>query len=120
LVEQGTFGFQFIYIEILLAQKNILTNIDNVSKKELIMTCVKNFEIMDSMPKYYGTFGLITPALVLGRLMEISKYQNYIDEKAENENLSVFIDKTYISDSDILYNIQTLSKSYLFQLNNEL
>jgi hypothetical protein len=118
-VKQGEFAFRFTYIEILLAQKPILTTMDNESKKELVITFIPNFEATEKMSDYYGIFGLRTSALVLARLLDVNHYQDFIMTKSKNNNLRVFVDYTIMGDANILSDIISFSKAYLIQIDNE-
>ena len=64
-----------------MAQKIILVNLDNESKKELVKVSISNYESIEKMPEDYATFGLVTPALVLGRLLDVDGFQGFIAKK---------------------------------------
>jgi len=118
-VERGGFGFKFTYIEILLAQKPILVNLDTENKKRLIEKSISNYETIETMPDEYATFGLISPALVLGRLLDLNNQPEFTIEKSKNQKLKVFVDYTEIGDTYVLPDIISCSKAYLKQLENE-
>ncbi len=119
LVEQGRFAFRFTYLEILLAQRPILLSMNNNTKKELLELSISNYEGKHYLPEYYATFGLQTQALVLGRLLDIEKYQAYISIKESDEYLRKFIDSSILYDKSSLSAIVNLAKNYKNQLKNE-
>jgi len=118
-VKRGGFAFKLTYIEIMLAQKPILLTLDVNSKKELIKAGISNFEMIEKMPENYGTFGLITPALVLGRLLETNNLAEFSTKISADSKLRWFVDKSIVDDTATLTYIVTNSKTYLKQLENE-
>jgi hypothetical protein len=118
-IERGAYAYKLIYIEILLAQKQILLNVDNKDKKELIKTSLNNYESIELMPENYGTFGLITPALILGRLLDVDNNSDLIEKKSKDDKLKAFIDYTFIGSISTLSDIIVISKEYLKELENE-
>jgi hypothetical protein len=118
-VERGGFAFKIKYIEILLAQKPILANLNKESKKILIDKSLSNYGIIEKMPDQYATFGLMTPALILGRLLDANNQQEFGTMKSKDDNLRGFINNGDIGDIQILTDIISFSKTYLKQIENE-
>ena len=118
-VKRGEFSFKVKYIEVLLAQKPILANLDTENKKRLIEKSISNYATIETMPDEYATFGLITPALVLGRLLDLNKQSDFTIQKSKNQKLKAFVDYTEIGDTFVLPDIISCSKAYLKQLGNE-
>lgn len=118
-VKRGEFAFKLTYIEILLAQNTILTNLDDESKKELIKASISNYEATEKMPENYATFGLLTPALILGRLLDVNGHQGFISKKLKDDNLRAFVENTILFDAATLSDILSFSKTYLIKLENE-
>ncbi|MFA9388820.1 MAG: hypothetical protein ACERKD_03385 [Prolixibacteraceae bacterium] len=119
LVEQGRFAFRFTYLELLLAQRPILLSMSNNTKKELLELSISNYEGKRDLTEYYATFGLQTQALVLGRLLDIDKYQAYISMRENDESVRRFIDSSILYDKSSLSAIVNLAKKYKSQLKNE-
>lgn len=92
---------------------------DKENKKELIKISISNYETIEKMPEDYANFGLITPALILGRMLDINSHPDFISRKLENDNLREFIDNTILFDNATLPDILSFSKIYLIQLENE-
>lgn len=118
-VKRGGFAFEFTYIEIILAQKAVLVNLSKKEKIGLIKKAVSDYEIKEKMPDNYSTFGLTTPALILGRLLDTDNFQEYSAIKTKDKNTQSFIDYTYLGSSSTLSDIIIISKSYLKQIENE-
>jgi hypothetical protein len=119
LVEKGRFAFRFTYLEMLLAQRPMLLSMSDNTKKELLEFCISNYEGKRNLSEYYSTFGLQTQALVLGRLLDIDKYQAYISMKENDGCLRKFIDSSILYDKSSLSAIVNLAKNYKNQLKNE-
>jgi hypothetical protein len=119
LEAQGKFAFEITYIEILLAQGEVLDNVYSLEKKELIKKSIENYEVIENMPVEYATFGLITPALILGRILENSNYSNFINLKNKDIKYKSFIDYTNLTDTSVLSDIILISKEYLIQIEHE-
>lgn len=118
-LKRGRFAFEITHMEILLAQKNILVDLDENTRKEIVGKGISNFEAIKEMPEHYANFGLVTPALLLGRLMEVNNQKEFVTLKSGKDNLRYFIDSSNLLDEETLMNILTYSKAYLKQLNNE-
>ena len=118
-VKRGEFAFKITYVEILLAQKPMLSGLDKTSKKELIKTVVFNYEIIKKMPENYATFGLLTPTLMLGRLLDISNQEDFKNIKLKSNKLRYFIVNSELLDEATLTDILACSKKYLNQLSYE-
>ncbi|OQA64132.1 MAG: hypothetical protein BWY38_03073 [Ignavibacteria bacterium ADurb.Bin266] len=118
-IKRGEFAFNIKYIEILLAQDSILSNLDKNCKKELIKASISNYEAIKEMPAEYASFGLLTPALVLGRLMYKNNHEDFSTKMLENKNLERFVNDSEILDPETLDYILIYSKNYLTQIDNE-
>jgi hypothetical protein len=116
LIEQGRFAMKFTYLGILLAQKSILSNAGYETKKNIVNTMTANYESIEKLPEFYGLFGLTTSTLVLGRLLDIDNYQEFVNDKSMNSKIIDFVDCTTHYDKNIFSKIITLSRDYLSQL----
>jgi hypothetical protein len=106
-LEIGRFIVEFIYIEILLAQNEILSNTDSEAKKELISEAIKKFESKNLYSEEYGVIGLCTPVLIIARILEAE------GNITRNETVNEFLDYVVVENPSILYEIVTKSKEYL-------
>ncbi|MCD5383067.1 hypothetical protein LR002_03010 [Candidatus Gracilibacteria bacterium] len=118
-VKRGGFAFEFTYIEIILAQKAVLINLSKKEKVGLIKKSVSDYEIKERMTDNYSPFGLTTPALILGRLLDIDKFQEFYTKKAKDSKMQSFVDYTHLGSRSTLSDIIKISKLYLKQIENE-
>lgn len=119
-LKKGGFSSKMRYLELMLAQKPILLKLDTKSKKELLERCILNYEKIKKLPEYYTTYNLLTPTLILGRILEVDNYQEYIAQKDIDRNLQKFVDSSMLFDYSSLSDIIDISKEYVFQkITNE-
>lgn len=71
LLTKGKFSVEFINIEILLAQEEILKQLSRAERMELISESIKKYEIKKENSDIHGVFGQAMTALPLGRLLQI-------------------------------------------------
>ncbi|MCP4179233.1 MAG: hypothetical protein GY756_15850, partial [bacterium] len=56
-------------------------NLVRKEKIELTKSAISNYEVKKEMSDNYSTFGLTTPALVLGRLIDTGNFQEFNAKK---------------------------------------
>jgi hypothetical protein len=71
------------------------------------------------MTDNYSPFGLTTPALILGRLLDIDKFQEFYTKKAKDSKMQSFVDYTHLGSRSTLSDIIKITKLYLKQIENE-
>lgn len=74
-LEIGNHIIEFTYIELLIAQSNILKNLSSTEVNELRIECIRKFKEKKDLQEFYGVIGLETTALVLARI-----YKKYLSE----------------------------------------
>lgn|SRR5690606_14840685 len=119
LLDQGRFSFQFTYLEIVLAQVTVLSNLNLDERISLIERCLSNYKRMKQLPEYFSTFGLVTPSLVLGRLMEVDRYSTFLQAESANQILTSFIAYSLPADVSQFDTIVSIAREYLKSLKNE-
>lgn len=112
-VKRGGFSFQFTYIEIILAQRNIISNLDNADKQDIVKTTISNYQAKKGLTSEYATFDLTTPALILGRFLDIENNLEFVNKKSKNDKIRNFVDYSFLGETAILEEIINISKQYL-------
>lgn len=74
---------------------------------------------MKQLPEYFSTFGLVTPSLVLGRLMEVDRYSTFLQAESANQILTSFIAYSLPADVSQFDTIVSIAREYLKSLKNE-
>lgn len=113
LAGQGSFLFQFIHLELFLAQRSILANLQTGEKKELVRRCIANFETGEKMPSHYTLFELKTPVWVVSRILEADNNADFLQKKADNPGQAKFLANSSVTDKSILTDVISISKKYL-------
>lgn len=72
----GEFTFQFMYIEMLLAQEVLLNNLSDKEIKELIIVLLDKYQVKAEHLDPHGIVGLRTTALPIGRIMRLKRNEN--------------------------------------------
>ena len=80
-IKKGEYSLGFSYIEIILAQEEILKNLTFYERKNLVRLCLDKYDKKNSHKNIYSTYGLSTSIWVVNRIMEegkpISDMDNY-------------------------------------------
>ncbi len=63
----GRFITKITYIEILMAQTEILNRLNPGDSKELMSICSQKYKVKKDRQKYYGGIGLQTTALIIAK-----------------------------------------------------
>jgi hypothetical protein len=108
-LERGNYMFSLIYVELLLSQKAILVNLKD--KKSLTELSIKNYETKKAHGSEYGTFGLMTSALILGRTLDVQQDASLSRAKSENNGVDYFLSNGIGYDLASLDAIVALSKA---------
>lgn len=104
-LEIGNYIIKFTYIELLIAQPNILKNLSSIEVNELRIECIRKFKEKKDLQEFYGVIGLETTALILARI-----YEKYLSEKIPEFNdakYKSFVNNAIVYDPHILDEIVT-------------
>lgn len=113
--EQGTFGLQLTFIELLISQNKILGTLNKDSKTFLVNALITNYDIKNDLNSYYSMHSLLPICLALGRLIEIDKPAIYESLIILNSDVLNIIEKGCVSDKNSFDQIINAAKIYLKQ-----
>ena len=104
-LEIGKFMSKFAYIEILMAQTEILNKLNPGDSKELMAICSQKYKVKKDRQKYYGGIGLQTTALILARQQD----KKLINAKMihGDQKINAFIKSLSFDDISLLDDIVT-------------
>lgn len=88
-LEIGEFMSNFTYIEILIAQTEILNKLNPADSKELMSMCSQKYKVKKDRQKYYGGIGLHTTALIIARQQDKKLINTKI--KHDSKKIDAFI-----------------------------
>lgn len=111
LQEKGAYILKLTYLELLLSQNSILSGIP--SKKELITLTVTKYESKKTMIEDYSLYGLMTPALILARTLELENDESLQKRKNTSQPLSSFIKDMDLYEPQELEGIISMSRDAL-------
>lgn len=109
-VKKGDISFKYTYIELLLAQPQILNNLSIEDKDLLKREAVIKFENKNKMKNIFGMFGLNTSALILGRIIRTEGKENILLNKVDKKSLNTFLSTGTFSNKILLMAIYNASK----------
>lgn len=111
LEEKGAFTFKFTYIELLLSQSQILSNL-NINEKHLLrQEALKKFEQKKDLISAFGIFGLNNSAWTLGKLLQAEGKEGVLSSTISKEGLNTFLSTGSFSNEQIVNAIYNVSKS---------
>jgi len=111
--DRGIFSFNLTFLELLLAQKTILQDLSEKGRINLLSLSTSMYKKKISIIKYYAIFGLTTPCLISGRLLEIQNSELLNQLILNNPNIQMFLDRFFITKEDDLDKIIKAGLEYL-------
>ncbi|HAQ20784.1 MAG TPA: hypothetical protein DCR40_16360 [Prolixibacteraceae bacterium] len=99
-LEIGNFICKITYIEILMAQTEILNKLNPADSKELMTMCSQKYKVKKDRQKYYGGIGLQTTALIIAR--QQSKKLINAKIKHGDQKINAFINSLTFDDIGLL------------------
>lgn len=102
-LEVGKFMSKIAYIEILMAQTEILNKLNPGDSKELMTICSQKYKVKKDRQKYYGGIGLQTTALIIARQQD----KKLINAKIKHgeQKINAFISNLAFNDISLLDDI---------------
>lgn len=112
LVEQGVFSFQFTYIEILLAQTNILKNLDEKNFMHLLEKASSIYKEKSKAFDKFSYYGIANSCLILSRILELKSYYEFnilannfpelmnFNKKGNSTN-KILLDRIYLESANL-------------------
>lgn len=68
--KQGLFTFQFLYIELLLSQPEILSNLNSMERIEIAKDALLKYENKKEKITVFGAYGLTTTATLMAKILQ--------------------------------------------------
>lgn len=115
LVQKGKYAFEFVYIEILLSQDIIISNLKKSDKHLLLRECLLKFDSKQKYHEVYGIHSLKTTGLIIGRIVQKENFKPFKQKIFENEKLKVFLQQATLSDIEILNEIIISAQQFLLE-----
>jgi hypothetical protein len=111
-VRKGEFIYSYLFIEILLAQDQIISKLTPNGKKELARETVKKFDTKVKEKELFGLIGLSHTSFVMSKTLSQEKNAAYKTLHDQNPNVARFQETAQIVDMETLFGIRNLTESY--------
>lgn len=105
LLEIGEHIVRFTYIELLMAQYNILNSLSSNEMAELRIECIKKYKEKKNQQTHYGIIGLQTTALILARINK--EYLSKTVAKFGENKFTSFLNYVIVFEPEMLDEIIT-------------
>ena len=109
-VIKGTFTIQ--YLEILLAQNQLISKMSGPEKKQLITDVLSKYEFRKAILKE-EIFSSVISSLILGRILKSIRYNSFLTAVTKDPSIEFFLEKGTFYDTLSTSQIITYSKEYL-------
>ena len=125
LLKKGQFAFEFLTIEMLLAQPVLYNKLSDAQKKELVAQSLSKFKEKDSRMDVFGGTGLTTSALVMGRILNSEGFQGQVSSTPQlqianasqynvsDETMNLFLSQAVVTDTKVIDNVVVRAQMYL-------
>lgn len=108
--QKGNFSFNFTYIELVIFQDEIVQNLSREDSDHLRDVAIKQFVDKQKHAEIFGSFGLTTTALILGKLVETSGQESVLLKTTSVDELDLFLSTMQYKNENIFIDIFEASK----------
>ncbi|MCG6187624.1 hypothetical protein [Maribellus maritimus] len=115
-IEKGNFSYQFIFIEIVLSQPNILRSLSKQDLTQLLGAAISVFQDKNNPEINYSLLSLSSTGLVLGRILEKNQNVEFSDIKNRFLQCEDFIKEGITDNRKMLICINNMADLYYKKL----
>jgi hypothetical protein len=95
-IEKGKYTFKLMYLEVLLADDDILANTSTDKCKRIIRELLKKLDEKSTLPSYYGGKSNINSLWVIGKIINI-RGRGFVEKREYKRKFAAFLeDPSYI------------------------
>lgn len=114
LVNKGQFAFNFVFVEILLAQGRILNSFTESGTKTVLAQLLKKNELKVVRPEMYSTFDIRFNAYSIAKLLESKGKNNGIFEAlSKTPGMNDFLNRGILLNKEVLPTVIQKAKEFL-------
>lgn len=113
LERTGKFILEFTYIETLLAQRDIQSNLSMGEKKKLMSICLEKYYVKQKHTDIHDTHGIMNTVWVMGRIMEKQDEANNNVSSGYELARYAFIEQGLLTDLEVADDIVEQAKEYI-------
>jgi len=108
-LNESYWSLRFLYIELLISQKEIIQNLEAEDKVLLLETTLNKFDIKAQHKDIFSKYDNINSALIVARIME----SNNVEEVVSNSEYMKFASDRELPDYEIVEKVIELGKEYI-------
>jgi hypothetical protein len=112
LVKQGDYAFEFTYLELLIAQNEIIQQLTSGERQTLRKLTISKFDEKKELKELFGEFGLNTSSLILGKILKADGKKDVILKTTKEADFDIYLNTAQFRDGSLLTNIYNASQSY--------
>jgi hypothetical protein len=112
-VKKGQFIYEFLFIEMLLAQDRIIEKLNHDLRIELAKESLKKYEEKIAEKDLFGLIGLSHTSYVMLQILNIENITEYRSLFNTDEKIKVFQETANTNDSETLNKIKEMTTNYV-------
>lgn len=113
LLKKGEYAAKFYFIEILIAQEAILSNLQTIQRKTLLKECIRKAQKKEKYPEVYGMLSFGNIGLIAGRIMWNEEFVPLIERTENDEKIKMFLQHAFTPDGVLVEEIFNSAVQYL-------
>lgn len=111
-LEKGQFMFRIFFLEVLLSQNEVFSNLNGSELNELLIESSRKAKQKEEVN--FSVFQIQSPFLIMGRILKFKKFNDLTKKISENPNLyDSFLESIRIEDTSVLIEIEKSTSEYL-------
>jgi hypothetical protein len=111
-VQKGQFIYSYLFVEILLAQDQMISKLGANAKKELAREAVKKFDSKVKEKELFGLVGLSHTSFVMSKTLNFEKNAAYKTLRDQNAKVTRFQETAQIMDLETFVGLRNLTEGY--------
>ena len=100
--DKGRYSFKVMFLEILLAQESIISNLSSSSKSQVAEVMFKNVELKAKNNQVYGYYSIMAPALAVSRMLKMDSNSKILSDFGTGSELPTFIEKGQLTSPETI------------------
>jgi hypothetical protein len=112
-VKKGQFIYEYLFIEMLLAQDKIIAKLSSDRKIELAKECLKKYEGKVIEKDLFGLVGLSHTSYVMLKTLNMEDDKDYKSLHGKDEKVKAFQETANVIDIETLSKIREVTMSYI-------
>lgn len=112
-VKQGRYSFEILFVEMLLAQDEVLGSLNKDQRRQLLGESIKKMDGKMAHPNVYGLLSLNPSALVMGRIMQRENSRSFTQDFRGSQKTGIFLKKAPVMDMQLLMEMRSKADEFM-------